>query len=290
MDCLLNGDLDKVKEMVLKNSTDFLHSNFENIFRWACRSENIEVPKWLWKYSNDIGSPIDICARYKNNDAFRVACCYGNLETAKWLWELSLKLNKPIDINLGDDVAFRLSCEHNHLHIAKWLWDLSFDDKINKDNLPIDFSYRNHIVFRKCCSLGLIDIVLWLCEIYPNYEKEIHKYDKIVKRILFEKINKHKNNLEELRKITWNMGFIEENNDELECLVCKESKQYMINLKCQKKYDHSFCIECFYQWYKNNETKCVMCSVPFYQSEKQESQQQIQHPQNNNNRRRQREE
>jgi TPR repeat protein len=54
-----------------------------------------------------------------------------------------------------------------------------------------------------------------------------------------------------------NMSIINVQN---ECLICNvDTFQYMINTKCNNKYDHYYCFDCFKQWYKNNKNKCIAC-------------------------------
>lgn len=49
----------------------------------------------------------------------------------------------------------------------------------------------------------------------------------------------------------------------MECLVCKteESDENIINLKCQGKYDHFMCKECFYVYTDFVKSKCPYCST-----------------------------
>lgn len=263
MEHLIDGNLNKVKKIIMYGNID-IHANNEQIFRWSCRSKNMEVPKWLLQYSIDIKSPIDIYAIYRNNNAFNLACCFGNLETVKWLWDLSCKNNNPYNLQIGNYCGFRLCCLYGNLETLKWIYELSI-----KVNNPIDIRMENDYAFKKSCVVQKNDIAEWLCSICPEYsiiyDVDKNKIEYKIKSII-DRIKENKNNKNKLKLLTQNFAQIEENND-FSCLVCCRNKNYILNLKCNNKFDHCFCVDCFYQWYSKNTHICAYCKTHFTISE-----------------------
>jgi tetratricopeptide (TPR) repeat protein len=51
----------------------------------------------------------------------------------------------------------------------------------------------------------------------------------------------------------------EKNYCENTCACCMSHESILLNLKCKKKYNHYYCISCFYEWYKDNKKKCLLC-------------------------------
>jgi tetratricopeptide (TPR) repeat protein len=43
------------------------------------------------------------------------------------------------------------------------------------------------------------------------------------------------------------------------CLICKNEKKIILNFNCNNKHTHYYCISCCKEWYKTNETKCLVC-------------------------------
>jgi hypothetical protein len=280
MNYLFDGNLHKLKKIFDKYDVD-LHKGDEHIFRWSCRSNNTEVPKWLFQHSIDINSPINIFAKYKNNDAFRVACCYGNLETAIWLWNLSCELNSPYDIHMGDDCAFRISCNNDHYETAKWLWELS-----QKINSPINVRVHNDYAFKQSCLHKNLDLVNWLCEVCPDYQINITPSGEIEYTIktIFDKIKENRNNTKILQKLIQNFAQLEEykisieseQNDNPVCLICMQDNNVLFNLKCFNKNNHHYCIDCFCLWYSKHVHKCTHCTYVFQIKNKVENMGQVQ--------------
>ncbi len=268
MDYLFAGNLYRIKK-VFKNYNIDIHKGDEHIFRWSCRSNNTEVPKWLLQYSKDIKSPIDIFAKHKNNDAFRVACYYGNLETAKWLWDISCELNSPYDIHLGDDCAFKVSCMNNHYEIAKWLWNLSL-----KIKSPINIRANDDITFKLTCMYKNLDLANWLCELCHDYQINVKQSGEIEYTIktFFDKIKENRNDINVLKNLIQNFALLEEyvisnetnSTNNPFCLICMQDNNILFNLKCSGKHNHRYCIDCFCKWFSKNNLKCTHCTTLFH--------------------------
>jgi hypothetical protein len=128
IDCARNGDLESFKqyEKYLTKNPNCLHSQYEAIFLHACHFGKLNVAKWLWEFSVQINSPINININlpYTEFTPFIEACTTGQLEVAKWLYDICKEIDNPIDIHLYNDKAFRMSCEKGKKNVADWLCSL----------------------------------------------------------------------------------------------------------------------------------------------------------------------
>jgi hypothetical protein len=93
------------------------------------------------------------------------------------------------------------------------------------------------------------------------YLMAIEKGNKMAEKQMAEYIKTEKNIfIGNIKKLTTykNISVINVKN---ECLICNSNTfQYMINTKCNDKYDHYYCLECFEKWYTNDTNKCVACT------------------------------
>jgi TPR repeat protein len=66
--------------------------------------------------------------------------------------------------------------------------------------------------------------------------------------------------IEQLIEKIKNEEYINFVNEERECLICLEKKnQGMIDFHCKENVNHSYCAECFVEWYSANDAVCVYC-------------------------------
>jgi hypothetical protein len=265
---------------ILHNSYDTdkpidIHANYENAFVLSCQKGHLEIAKWLWQFSKNINSPIDIHANYET--AFIMSCCNGYLEVAKWLWEISN--NTLIDINYSCNYAFRLSCENGHLKIAKWLWEI-MGDSIDIHSCD-DYAFMTSCKNAQLClgnpkhnyadylenkdslnkdSLNKsvhLEIAKWLCTLDNNFILEIEN-NKIIKYKIISIYDKMIN----IDEIKYLFPISKNHTNEI-CLICKcDDDKIMLNLQCivgTNIYDHCYCMNCFVNWYRNNQKNCLYC-------------------------------
>lgn len=121
----------------------FTHAEFKfnDTFRDACKSGDLQSVKWLHSIAPALGGI---------NDNYRVgfhnACCNGNLPVAKWLYEIGA-------VNTYDSL-FTHTSEDGHLPVMKWLHSLG---GISQD------AYND--AFTNACMEGHLDIAKWLYEV-----------------------------------------------------------------------------------------------------------------------------
>ena len=176
--------------------------------------------------------------------SFIEMCGNGHIEAAKWLLQLSQEIKSPIDIRANNDYAFRWSCRNGKIEMAKWLWQLSQEIKS-----PINIRTYDDFAFKMSCNCGHVEVAKWLCTLCPQYSIIINDNKEIKYEIL------ENNNIIQHK--------IEEKNLNLECIICCELNNIIINLKCQNKHNHYYCTNCFCQWYTNHPKKCLICMTPF---------------------------
>ena len=69
-------------------------------------------------------------------------------------------------------------------------------------------------------------------------------YSKEIKRLLLDY-----DDIETVREL-FDIITIPEN-----CLICMESNTEGLNLRCNNKFNHYYCLECFTTWYKQDKKK-----------------------------------
>jgi hypothetical protein len=259
---IIAGNLEKVVEIWnlvqnIKYIDMDIHIFNDYAFKLCCYYDHIEIAKWLWDISLSINSSINLLSNnnsiyidsgdknmedlfleilldnnshilISNNEIFLYSCSYGNIEIAKWLWQIHIDLNSPIDIHANKDKIFYWTCHYEQVEVAKWLCELCDEyHVVIEDNKIIDY-------------------------------KIINIYDKILKYA-------QNDDLEQLNKIFKNK--IIQPDIKKMCVICKqEEEKYIVNLKCNinsKEYDHYYCLNCFCNWYRNNEKKCLCCFCDF---------------------------
>lgn len=95
--------------------------NFNNMFFYACKNDNIKMAKLIYK----IGSKfcrIDIKENFE--ELFLTACMNGSIKHAKWLYLIMAQNISPIRIRKKCDVAFHTAFSSGHYDIIKWLCSL----------------------------------------------------------------------------------------------------------------------------------------------------------------------
>ncbi len=250
-----NGDLEKVISIwnLAKNIEIYLDIHIFNdyAFKISCLCGNLDISKWIWNMGNinllsneksifinyyqkniedlylEILFDCDPAIKISNNEIFLYSCSIGNIEIVKWLWNLHTSLNIQIDIHSNKDEIFYMACFYNQIEIAKWLCELC--DK-----------YYFEIENNKITKYKVLNI-----------------YDKILQYSIKDDFDKLKLFFKcEESQIKNKM-----------CTICKfENEKYIINLKCNinsKQYDHYYCINCFCNWYRNNDKKCLCCFCDF---------------------------
>lgn len=265
-------------------------------FFLSIKEGNFEKVIEIWNLGQNINN-INIDLHMFNDYALKLCCCYDRIEIAEWLWNLSLSINSSIDffsnntniyidsydrniedlfleivlddnspILINNNEIFLYSCSYGNIEIAKWLWKLHIDL-----HSSIDIHANNDRVFNWSCHYERIEVAKWLCELCDDYHiiiennqikdyKIINIYDKILKY-------SQNNDIEQLDKI-FNNKIISSEIKKM-CIICKqEEEKYIVNLKCNinpknKKYDHYYCLDCFCNWYRNNEKKCLCCFCDF---------------------------
>jgi tetratricopeptide (TPR) repeat protein len=129
------------------------------------------------------------------------------------------------------------------------------------DNIPMYIEkylsyYVNILEYIDILEL-LIDYYIWKND-YNNVKKyylDMIKYD-----VPFDVINKK---MVEDELFKYQISLFQNNACSYECTICKSATLKCINLKCYDKYNHTYCIECFSNWYKNNTHKCLLCYYNF---------------------------
>jgi len=141
--------------------------NNNELFRDACKSNNLELAKLLYENNDDI----DLSINYEI--IFQNACKSNNLELVKWL----LEIKPDFDISINDDIIFKNACVNNHVALAKWLRSLDSDKynlliennyiysySVNKEdtcsicmtNMPDTKTVCNHMFCNKCITTWLM--------------------------------------------------------------------------------------------------------------------------------------
>lgn len=273
---------------------NYKSEKYELAFINSCRSNNIELPKWLLTIKPDINISIG------DEWAFRNACTFGKLDIAKWL----LQIKPNIDIVIRNNYSFCFSCIENQIEIVKWLLEIKPD---------IYISYYNETIFPQCSKWGLldimkllyqknplinnyvnfnicfyiackhnnIDIIYWLLQIRPdidttfNNNKAFYKvcnykninFDLIklfldknptmINTIDSTKINKQS------KEYILSLGYIfplkwidiiKLSNNLIDCPICSEEINEYVETPC----NHKFCKPCIERWIETNSI-CPCC-------------------------------
>lgn len=202
----ISGHIDVCK--FLSECFDFvgleIHMDKEYLFIYNCQKNNLEMMKWLYKFSGTLNTPIDI---HKDNErVFIDSCSYGHFEIAKWLYQLSRDINSPINIhadnkhrimhhyNYYDETklrannksAFVHSCENNHFEVTKWLYQISVDM-----NCIIDIHIENECAFLYGCLHGNLEFCKWLYQLSIDTNSHININDTIDFAFKYSYYNNH---------------------------------------------------------------------------------------------------
>ena len=215
-----------------------------------CVTDNIELVKWLLQLSKEMNSPIDIHSSSEN--VFR-SC--KNIDMAKFLWDYSVSIHSPINIHAEDDDFWFMAFQRGDLEKAKWIWDLSCEIKSPINIAACDKQSRLNI-FQISYQNNRLDLAFFALEVAkkldpPLYEK--YKHIQIINDIKENNTKKLKLYFEHVK-----------NTKNNECVICHSADDNILNLQCEinaKKYDHTYCTKCFYEWFKNKLCpKCCICS------------------------------
>jgi hypothetical protein len=274
---------EKTNNSVNLGSSSSLNYNKEQYFINCCKLRNKEIVEWLISIN-----------KKKYNGAFLNLCNNGYLDELKWIYKINknafnmhisnekafciqhrngLEIAKWL-IEIGKDCtniqnAFKSSCSVDQIEIAKWLYQ-TYRDKI-------DIHKNNCEIFYNCCggyNLGAprFKIVRWLCELCDDYiviydGLNISNYyvkndfDKIFGDNNSNSSNDDNNEIDELKKkLKWKAEYKHKKNKCPICLVKLKREDNIINLKCKDNKNHSYCLTCFKDWYKNNVGYCLLCN------------------------------
>jgi hypothetical protein len=248
--CVRTGNLEKLKSIYEENEENNVNmdEHNDNVFIISCWTGKEDIAQWiLYNY--------DVNIHAEDEGAFRLTCWWGFFDIAQWIWDESIKRNSPINIHANKEDAFNKACKYGHLEMTKWLWKLSQEIKS-----PIDLHADNDYAIIESYKRKKMDVVEWLCSICEDFKMENLENMNID---IMEKIKTNANDIVTLEKYVKNICQIERNNKDLVCGICRNTNEILLNLKCQKRHDHCYCVECFCAWYKTNEKKCVYCFTQF---------------------------
>lgn len=109
-----------------------VHKNNEDAFRWALRTDNMDLVNLLLDNQQVIGG-IDLHAN--NDQAFRECCVVGNLVAAQWLYDYAKTKGSPINLGVNKNEAFHRACTGGYLELAQWIYG-----RCKEVGKPIDLS------------------------------------------------------------------------------------------------------------------------------------------------------
>ena len=121
--------------------------NFNRVFGYLCKSDNLELVKKVFNEHPDI----DFNYVNEGDTPFSYACESGNLDVAKWLYAQ----NKNIDISFDDETPFCCACENGYLEVAKWLLEIKPE---------IDLTVDDNYAFSRACENDQMPVVRWIYE------------------------------------------------------------------------------------------------------------------------------
>ena len=148
---LQKGDKNLVKSMI-EDDKKIVHTWDDFAIRWASRTGNLELVKFLVENGADIHA--------KNDQAVSWACLNGHLEVVKYLSE------KGTNVQAGDNAAFRFACTNGHFEVVKFLFS----------NFWIDIHAMEDDALREAVRNGHFEIVKYLAQMGA------HLHDKMVMR------------------------------------------------------------------------------------------------------------
>lgn len=239
------GRLDMAKwiyELSLKNNLSYDFNKYD-LFAASCQSGNIELVKWLLGLAKEINSPIDI--HRHSEEAFRNC---RNIDMAKLLWDHSVSIQSPINIHAENDNFWVNTFVWRDLEMSKWIWNLSCEIK---SSINIEAN-----VFQISCQNNRFDMAKFALEAAKKLDSTLYKKYKYIQTISDMKEN-------DAKKLKPHFEHAKNTKDN-ECLICRSVDGNILNLQCEvnaKKYDHTYCTKCFYEWYKDKPSpKCCVCS------------------------------
>lgn len=249
---------------------------------WSCQYGQLFVLQWLIQQQQSIDQEI-------LTHSLKMACRFGHLDIVKWLYKFGIKINYNM---------IKMACCSESVDLVKWLFDCGFycqstvkfcclNDQFelikqiyNKDHNLI---YDNLIYYMKiCCKKGHLDILQWLYN--SNITIQTTDMDKLFNmttkkkqiNILewfltisdrYQKVNGQYClpcqlfRINDPEKLKWlNLEEIKTDCYNIDCLICNQTKEYMITLSCL----HSLCIECFcYNYYDLTTGKSIDKKCPY---------------------------
>jgi hypothetical protein len=228
-----------------------------NIFTLCSLCNNSYLMEWIYPFAEEL----NIYIRFEGDKVLFNCCNYDNIKV--FLFMSNIYDQKKWDYECNK--LFQYACEHNSINIAKYLY--------NKHKENIDFRYNNDILYKDICAGGKIECAVFLASLCDDYILVIDEDENIIKEssisTFFDKLHDmyKQENFEKIKDIFKNKKIInkENNDDNYSCFICKmqinevPNIDYMLNLNCDKKHIHCCCLDCFFNWYKDNNMNCLLC-------------------------------
>jgi hypothetical protein len=93
-----------------------------NVFEVSCWLGHLNVARWLWDKSIELGRPLNIHGR--NDYPFEISCINGDLDIAQWLYDLGIEINQPFNIHNLYDQNMRSCLDNKQIKSVRWLYKL----------------------------------------------------------------------------------------------------------------------------------------------------------------------
>ncbi len=136
------------------------------IIRDTCEKCQVEITIFLIKESN-----IDI--HYNNDMFFTTAFVNECIELVKWLYNYSIQINSPINIHNHANFIFIESCYEGNVKMVNWLYSIDNFENVQKDDIFVFCCNNNLEIAKILYSHGGINIHCNNNEAYQTRNKEV---------------------------------------------------------------------------------------------------------------------